>query len=1127
MPAPLSAFLSRLRPDDLPRLPGRLVTPVAARAVVLAGLVRYAPGPVVAIVASDREAEALASDLALFVDPPAVLPSWETLPFEHVSPNLATMATRAEVRHRLTAHPRGMAVIAPIRAVVQRLSPCSTAPAVLDIGSERSFDALVHDLDAYGYSRTDRVESRGEFAVRGGIIDVFPASADHPVRLDFWGDQVEEMRIFSPGTQRSSGTVERVVVYPARELRPDPDVQERAAQLAQEHPWASSVWDRFTAGIRFAGMESWLPWFAPPASFLDELPEASTVVLFDPVGIRTRAADLAAEEEDLADALSGTWGDGFSGQAEVPSLFLDFDSSLPAEVLECPTLAASPRDLCFEVGGWEARPGDPDSVADALRQLRVAGLDVVLALSGMPTAQRVGSILTDHGLELPAVDGPLGPGRSGILGSGIRHGVVIPSMRVAVLGDTEILGRRRSHRRAAPPAAASAAGYEDLSPGDHVVHHIHGIGRFDGLISRSIAGVERDYLLIAYARDDRLYVPTDQFALVHKYTGGESPRLSRMGGSDWAATRRRVRREASVVADQVVEMHRARAAAAGHGFAPDTPWQAEIESTFPFEETPDQITAIADVKADMESSRPMDRLIFGDVGFGKTEVALRAAFKAVSDGYQVAMLCPTTLLVQQHHQTFSERFEAYPVRVEMLSRFLTPAQTRRVINGLRTGEVDVVIGTHALLSKRVSFRNLGLLVVDEEHRFGVKAKDRIKALRTGIDVLTLTATPIPRTLEMALTGIRDVSHIRTPPADRHPILTFVGPYDRQVVSAAIRRELLRDGQVFYVHNRIRSIDQTAAGLQELAPGARFGVAHGSMNEGALEQMMIDFWDHRFDVLVATTIIESGLDLPSVNTLIVERADLLGLAQLHQLRGRVGRSGRRAYAYLFHPELSLTETAQRRLEAVGAHSDLGSGVKLAMRDLEIRGAGSVLGEIQSGHVAAVGFDMYVELVLEAVAERMGTEPRDAPPAEIRIDLPENAHLASGYIPDQPARLEAYRSLAMTTSQPEVDEVALEWRDRFGPLPEEAERLLEMARLRVEAIRVGITEIVQFRREVRLKPVRLSQSAEIRLQRLAPGSFVKESSGELYLPLSDKVGSVPSLLAFLINMWPPDSGKRPSG
>jgi transcription-repair coupling factor (superfamily II helicase) len=632
-----------------------------------------------------------------------------------------------------------------------------------------------------------------------------------------------------------------------------------------------------------------------------------------------------------------------------------------------------------------------------------------------------------------------------------------------------------------------------------------------------MAGVERDYLLVEYSGDDKLYVPTDQLSAIRRYSGGESPRLSRMGGTDWSQTRTKVRREVAVVADQVVELHRRRAAATGHAFTPDTPWQSEFEAAFPYEETPDQLSAIADVKADMESAMPMDRLIFGDVGYGKTEVAIRGMFKAVQDGKQAVVLVPTTLLAQQHFANFQERFASYPVRVEMLSRFLTPKQQREVIRGLADGSVDIVVGTHRLLSQDIAYRNLGLVVIDEEQRFGVAAKDALRELRTTVDVLTLTATPIPRTLELALTGIRDVSNIRTAPQDRHPILTYVGPYDERAVAAAIRREMLREGQVYVVHNRVQSIDHAVARLAELVPDARFAVAHGQMSEGQLEQVMFDFWNREFDVLVATTIIESGLDVPQVNTLIVERADRLGLAQLYQLRGRVGRSHQRAYAYLFHPtEERLSETAYRRLEAIGEFSDLGSGFELAMRDLEIRGAGSILSETQSGHIAAVGFDLYTELVADAVAELRGEVATEDEEVTVRIDLILDAHLPTTYVDGGEARLEAYRRLAAVRDDRGIDDVVAEWQDRYGELPPEAQELINLARLRADSIRLGISEILQNRREVKIAPVTLKASEEVRLERVARGAMLRGDT--LFLPSPD-ASPATAILRFLRTLWPP--------
>ncbi|MGH9052347.1 MAG: transcription-repair coupling factor [Acidimicrobiia bacterium] len=1138
MTAPLAALLTRWRPNLLPRIPDRLVVPPSARAFFLAGLATHGGRPVLAVVASEREAEELVDDLALFTEAALLLPAWETLPFEHVSPNLATMARRAQARHTLRRpppqpSPKGgggavqpsaegggsAVVVASVRAATQRVSISSVEPLTVAVRDERDRDALVTELVEAGYRRTDRVEARGELAVRGGIVDLFPAQAEEPVRLDFLGDTVEELRLFSVSSQRSVEAVRGVAAYPARELRPGELVRERARSLAIGEPWAAAVWERFAEGLLFPGMESWLPWLAPPATVLAEA-QGAAVVIFDPVRAGDRSRELVKEESELAAALASTWGHGAPEAGDHPPLYLPLEEALErTPTLDAPPIPSGPEQPSLEVRGLEAIPGDPESVAEELRRLRGRGIDVVVAMDGEAAADRVARVLAESGLVLERRVRLAEPG-SAVLAAGIHQGFVMPALRTAVLGEQEIAGRRRAHRRPGPRRAPTEEDtYRDLSPGDYVVHYRHGIGRFEGLVTRAMAGVERDYLLVAYAAGDKLYVPTDQLAAIRRYAGGEQPRISRMGGADWSATRGRVRQAVAAVAEHVVALHRARAQVDGFAFSPDAPWQAELESSFPFEETPDQVRAVGEVKSDMEADRPMDRLVFGDVGFGKTEVAIRAAFKAVQDGKQVAVLVPTTLLAQQHHQTFRERFAPYPVQVEVLSRFLTPRQQREVLEGLRSGGVDVVIGTHRLLSEDVRFRDLGLLVVDEEHRFGVGAKDRIKAFRTSLDVLTLTATPIPRTLEMALTGIREVSHIRTPPEDRHPILTYVGPYDEQAVSAALRRELLREGQVFYVHNRVQSIDHALARLRGLVPDARYALAHGQMSEGQLEQVMLEFWNREHDVLVATTIIEAGLDLPQVNTLLVERADLLGLAQVYQLRGRVGRSSQRAYAYLFHPpHQSLSEDAYRRLEAVGEFTDLGSGFELAMKDLQIRGAGSILGEVQSGHIAAVGFDLYSQLVAEAVGELQGRPADGAAPAEVRIELPVEAHLPETYVPDQAARLEAYRRLAQSESPEQVADVAAEWEDRYGPLPVEATVLLDIARLRVEALRAGLREVLGLRHEVRLAPVSLSDSQEVRLQRLAPGAVLRASEAMLFLPMPAREGLPAWLVEFFRRMWP---------
>ncbi|MFP3881171.1 MAG: transcription-repair coupling factor [Actinomycetota bacterium] len=1115
MTAPLHPLLTPWRSASLPNLDSTWAVAPGGRAFALAGLFESTGETLVVVMPGETEAEELVDDIRLFTDDVLSAPAWETLPFEHVSPNIATMARRSEARHRLRSG-KPLIVVASVRSAIQRLSSSPVEPFHLEQGDVVDFDSIADTLVGIGYTRTDRVEARGEFAVRGGIVDIFPAQSDQPVRIDFWGDEVEEMREFSVASQRSMDTAPGVVAYPAREVRPGDEMGERARQLLTEAPWAASTWDRIAEGQLFPGIESWLPWLADEKSLLDELPQKASLVLVDPVRAFDRARDLIKEEAELAAALAPTWGESAPDAGDHPPLYIDLEESIENRPhLQIPSAPTGPNDQVLEITALDAVAGNPESVASGLNRILSKGIVAVIAMDGEAAADRVARTLAEEGLSLDRSE-ELERVGSAIVSTGIHKGFVAPSLGVAVLGEQEIAGRRRAHRKAGRTRSQASQQYRDLTEGDYVVHYQHGIGRFEGLVTRTMVGVERDYLVVAYAGSDRLYVPVEQLAAVKRYTGGETPRVSRMGGKDWSEQKEKVRREVAAVAAQVVELHRRRAMAEGHAYDPDSPWQRELESAFPYEETPDQLRAVNEVKADMEADRPMDRLVFGDVGYGKTEVAIRAAFKAIQTGKQVAVLCPTTLLAQQHHQTFSERFDPYPIRVEVLSRFLTRKQQRSVVEGLATGEVDLVIGTHRLLSDDVRFKDLGLLVIDEEQRFGVGAKDAIKRLRVGVDVMTLTATPIPRTLEMALTGIRDVSHIRTPPEDRHPILTYVGPYDDQAMSAAIRRELLREGQVFYVHNRVQSIDRAVATLRELVPDARYVVAHGQMSEGQLEQVMIDFWNHEYDVLVATTIIESGLDLPKVNTLIVERADLLGLAQLYQLRGRVGRSSQRAYAYLFHPtDHSLSEDAYRRLEAIGEATDLGSGFQLALRDLEIRGAGSILGEIQSGHIAAVGFDLYAELVAEAVSEMEGRPVEASGPPEVRIDLPVDAHIPESYIEDQELRLEAYRRLAVTTTDEEVDDVVAEWGDRYGPLPAEVGSLISLARLRVQAIRVGLTEIVKLRDEVRLGPVDLRPSQEVRLERLEPKAVLRASEGTLFIPAKQPL--VEHLIDFVRNMW----------
>ena len=1101
----------------LGRRTAALAVPEAARAPAVAGLSAASGRPLLVAVPTRATAESLTADLAAFLGDDEVeeLPAWETLPFERVSPSIHTMGRRCRVLHRMTDPARAPSVVVASARALAQFVPAerAAAPVTVSVGESVDQSALVQRLSAFGYHREHQVEHRGEMAVRGSIVDVYPSTASAPVRIDFWGDDIDRAAEFSVGDQRSTNPLDHLEVYPARELRPDGPMRRRAAGLVASQPWGREQWDRLAGGEFFEGMESWWPWLVEePAVVPGLLGAGAAMAVVEPRRLADRVSEILAEEEDLAAGLAKTWNTDAAG---MPRLHAGFDQLVAAAASPVWELPATPHSAgvpSLAASGWDRVHGSIEPLAARLNDLAGRGYRVVLGAPG-GAAARLSGLLADHGASVELMEAALG------------RGAVLEGIKLALLSETDVTGRRRAHR---PPRARSRDQRRflaDLVPGAFVVHQHHGVARFEGMVRRAVGGHEREYLLLAYRGRDRLYVPSDQVTSIRHYTGGEAPTLSRMGGSEWAAAKNRVRRAVAEVAQELVVLYQKRMTTAGHAFDPDTPWQRELEDSFEYQETRDQQQAIDEVKRDMERPVPMDRLLVGDVGFGKTEIAVRAAFKAVQSGRQVAVLVPTTLLAQQHTQTFRDRYGPFPVRVETLSRFLTPAQTREVLRGLEAGEVDVVVGTHRMLSADVSFKRLGLLVIDEEQRFGVRHKEAIKSLRADVDVLTLTATPVPRTLEMSLTGIRDMSLLETPPADRQPILTYVGEQADRPAAEAIRRELLREGQVFYVHNRVADIEHAAERVRRLVPEARVAVAHGQMDEGTLERVVLDFADYRYDVLVCTTIIESGIDMPTVNTLVVDRADRLGLGQLHQIRGRVGRSGRRAYAYLFHPvDRVLSEEAYERLKTIGEATQLGSGYRIAMRDLEIRGAGNLLGEAQSGHIAAVGYDLYCRLVNEAVAELRGETVGEPP--EVSIEVPVDAHIPADYIGREAARLEAYRRLAAAMELSELADIRAEWTDRFGPVPEPAEALLSIGRLRVECLRHGVSEVVVTRRgggglstaryAARVAPVELPASRQVRLRRLyGDGAVCKDEARELHVPLRADDGPVIDQLVALLD------------
>jgi transcription-repair coupling factor (superfamily II helicase) len=1127
-----------------------LTGPEALRPFVVAGLVR-AGRTVLAVTPTSREAEDLVAQLADLVDPTRVgyYPSWETLPHERLSPRSDTVGRRLAVLRRI-CHPGDnpetgplSVVVAPVRSVLQPqvkglgdLEPVELAP-----GIEAELDDVVRRLVDAAYTRVDLVEKRGEFAVRGGIVDVFPPTEEHPLRVEFWGDEVEEIRAFAVADQRALEKVERLWAPPCRELLLTDEVRRRAWELGEAHPALLELTDKISQGIAVEGMESLAPALVDEMELLVDLMPADThVLVLDPERARARAQDLVATSDEF---LGASWAAAAGGgtapidlgaasyraltDVRVHSLERDLpwwtlspfgidDAGVSVEPIRDDLGEIVSVDIDVEVGAVPSRAlaakpadsyrGDMQRAISDMKGWLGEGYRVAVVHPGHGPAQRMVELLGEN--DVPARLELSGAWTRDVVtvdcGS-LTYGFVDPVNRLALITGDDLSGQKASTRdmRKMPTRRKRQIDPLELTAGDYVVHEQHGVGRFVEMRQREVHGATREYLVLEYGASkrggppDRLFVPADALDQVTRYVGGEQPSLDRLGGSDWAKRKGRARKAVREIAAELIKLYAARQATKGFAFGPDTPWQRELEDAFPFTETPDQLSTVDEVKADMRRVVPMDRLVCGDVGYGKTEIAVRAAFKAVQDGKQVAVLVPTTLLVQQHMSTFEERMGAFPVTLKPLSRFQTDKEAREVVEGLREGSVDIVIGTHRLLNPDIRLKDLGLIIVDEEQRFGVEHKEQMKRLRTSVDVLSMSATPIPRTLEMAVTGIREMSTITTPPEERHPVLTYVGGYEDRTVVAAVRRELLREGQVFYIHNRVQSIEKAAAKLRELVPEARVGVAHGQMGEHQLEQVMLDFWERRFDVLVCTTIVESGLDVSNANTMVIERADTLGLSQLHQLRGRVGRSRERAYAYFLYPqEKPLTETAHERLATLAQHSDLGGGMAIAMKDLEIRGAGNLLGGEQSGHIADVGFDLYVRLVGEAVHEFKGDGEPEL--GEVRIELPIDAHLPHEYIASERLRLEMYKRLAEVRADEDVDLLREEMVDRYGEPPMEVQSLLFVALFRARARQAGIKEVTIAGRNVRFAPVVLPDSMTVRLQRIYPKSIVKPPVETILVP-----------------------------
>lgn len=1054
--------------------------------------------PFLLVAPTDREAEKLLEMVELFLAPPKnepplkrrlwLFPSRTGHKVQSLG-KMETTARRIEALYGLRTGSGPALVAASALALMERLMPPDLLvkhAEYLVKGEEVDIERLCAQLTERGFYHAPLVEEYGDFSRRGGVLDVYSPLYRWPVRLELFGDEIESIRLFHPGTQRSMGVLEDVLLLPGSEVIFDAGARHRAQQAVLEDvraerlsPTTGSAWlDKLQEGHQFGAYEAILPVFYQETRLLRDYLDPKTVVVWlDPSRIRQEMTqsfwqsrqewedarlrhDWRRPPEELFEDPSDCWMGMQALRAIQVHGILEGDS--PGRVFD---LGVESNDaLTQKVKQHPTRERLLEPVVAQFQAWREEGIRAHLVCHHKEQARRLVELMSGYGLDVIEIDLPLGLDShealtAKVLVGNLDRGFVWPGERLAIVCEEEIFGKRARRRARKPVSGLFLNSFQDLHVGDFVVHVDHGIGVYKELAHLSVRGIESDFLLLEYQDGDRLYVPVDKLQKVQKYLGieGRSPRVEKLGGKSWESTKRKAQEHAERIAEELLNLYASRQVSNGFQFSAPDKLFVEFEAGFSYEETPDQARAIEDVLADMASSRPMDRLVCGDVGYGKTEVAIRAAFKAVLDGKQVAVLVPTTILAEQHYHTFRERFEGYPIEVSSLSRFKTTAQQKLVLEKAGKGAVDVVVGTHRLLQKDVAFKDLGLLIVDEEHRFGVKDKERIKELRVSVDVLTLTATPIPRTLQMSLAGIRDLSTIETAPQDRRAIETLVCKYDELTIREAIYKELQRKGQIFFVHNHVQSIYQMGAILARLAPEARIAVAHGQLKERDLEKIMLDFMYRKVDVLVCTTIIESGLDIPAANTIIINRADRFGLAQIYQLRGRVGRSTEQAYAYLLIPDESLiTRDAQKRLRALMDFSELGAGFKIALNDLQIRGGGAILGSAQSGHVAAIGYELYLELI-ERTVRRMKGEPVGQETIDPEINVSISAFLPETYIPDGDQRLVAYKRLATLGDEPSIDELTSEWRDRYGVFPDPVRNLILLAKIRMLFKERGITRL----------------------------------------------------------------------